>query len=59
VEAFLEERLPFPGIAEIVEETLERVPVRAPGSIEELLAIDHESRLAARRLVEERVAAAR
>lgn len=59
VEAFLEERLPFPGIAEVVEETLERVPIRTPGSIEELLAVDRESRQAARRLVEERVAAAR
>ncbi len=59
VEAFLDERLPFPGIAEVVEETLERVPQRRARSVEDILDIDQESRQMARRLVEERVAAAR
>jgi len=51
VEAFLEGRVSFPGIAEIVEETLAKVPVRQPTSIAEVLAIDEESRSAARSLV--------
>lgn len=59
VEAFLEERLPFPGIAEVVNETLEVVPVRTPSCVGEILEIDQESRRVARQLVGERVAAAR
>ncbi|MSV31670.1 MAG: 1-deoxy-D-xylulose-5-phosphate reductoisomerase [Bryobacterales bacterium] len=59
VEAFLEERLPFLGIAEVVSETLERVPNRTPRSVEEILAIDQESREAARILVQERAPAVR
>ena len=48
VEAFLEGRISFPGIARVVEETLERTPVRYPQSIGETLAIDEESRAVAR-----------
>jgi len=59
VEAFLEERLSFPGIAEVVRETLEKVPNRTPGSVEEVLEIDQESRQTARQLVQERIPAAR
>lgn len=59
VEAFLDERLPFPGIAEVVRETLEKVPNRTPRSVEEVLSIDLESRATARNLVQERVPAAR
>jgi 1-deoxy-D-xylulose-5-phosphate reductoisomerase len=51
VEAFLEGRISFPGIAEVVEETLSRVPVREPRSVGEVLEIDEESRAAARALV--------
>lgn len=51
VEAFLEGRISFPGIAEVVEETLERVPVRSPGSIGEVLDIDERSRAVARERV--------
>jgi len=58
VEAFLQERLPFPGIAEVVSETLEKVPNRTPRSVEEVLEIDRESRQAARNLVQERAPAA-
>ncbi|MFN0103119.1 MAG: 1-deoxy-D-xylulose-5-phosphate reductoisomerase [Bryobacteraceae bacterium] len=59
VEAFLEERLDFPGISEVVSETLEKVPNRTPRSVEEVLEIDRRSRRAARNLVHERVPAAR
>lgn len=51
VEAFLEGRISFPGIAEVVEETLERVPVRSARSIGEVLDIDEESRAVAREQV--------
>lgn len=44
VEAFLDERLSYAGIAEVVEETLSRVPVRRAGSVGEVLEIDRESR---------------
>lgn len=59
VEAFLEERLSFPGIAEVVSETLETVPNRTPRSVEEVLEIDQLSRAAARNLVQERAPAIR
>ena len=54
VEAFLNEKLPFPGIAEIAEETLARVPSREAESIAEVLAIDRESRRIARDLIRTR-----
>lgn len=54
VEAFLKEQISFPSIAAVVEETLERVAVREPGSIGEVLAIDEESRGVARQVVRER-----
>ncbi len=50
VEAFLDERIPFQGIAAVVEETLNRVPNRRAGSVQEVLEIDRESREVARRL---------
>jgi 1-deoxy-D-xylulose-5-phosphate reductoisomerase len=56
VESFLNREIPFPAVAEVVEETLSRVPVRRPQSIGEVLEIDRESREVARRLVRERVA---
>jgi 1-deoxy-D-xylulose-5-phosphate reductoisomerase len=59
VEAFLDGRLSFPGIAEVVHETLETVPVRTPRCVQEILEIDQESRRQASRLVGERVAAVR
>jgi 1-deoxy-D-xylulose-5-phosphate reductoisomerase len=52
VSAFLEGKIGFPAIAEIVEETLSRVPVRWPRSIQEVLDIDLESRRLARELAE-------
>jgi 1-deoxy-D-xylulose-5-phosphate reductoisomerase len=54
VEAFLEGRIPFPSIYEIVFETLSKMPAREPRSVGEILAIDRESRDVARNLVRER-----
>ncbi len=51
VEAFLHREISFPAIAQVVEETLNRVPVRPPRSIGEVLAIDRESREVARSLI--------
>jgi len=51
VEAFLREEISFPSIAAVVEETLERVPVRQPKSVQEVLEIDEMSRSAARQIV--------
>jgi 1-deoxy-D-xylulose-5-phosphate reductoisomerase len=51
VEAFLDGRLPFLGIAEIAEETLERMPGRQAASVEEVLDIDEEARRMAGELV--------
>ncbi len=48
VGAFLKGELSFPGIADLVEETLQRVPVRYPKSIAGVLEIDKESRAVAR-----------
>lgn len=57
VEAFLAGRIPFPDIAEVVEETLTRMPVRHPASVGEILAIDRESRVCAREWIAARAAA--
>ena len=52
VEAFLAGRIPYPGIAAIIAETLAKVPVREPGSVGEVLEIDRESRAVAREIME-------
>ena len=57
VEAFLQERIGFPSIHEIVAETLSRVPARSPRSIAEVLEIDRESRVVASELVTARAGA--
>jgi 1-deoxy-D-xylulose-5-phosphate reductoisomerase len=54
VGAFLEGRVSYPGITEVVEETLAKVPVRYPKSIAGVMEIDEESRAAARRAVSRR-----
>ena len=56
VDAFLGGRLPFTGIAEVVDESLNELPARAPGHFEDLFAADAEARGAALRLVSEREA---
>ncbi len=53
VEAFLDGRITFPAIAAVVEETLGRQNIREPGTIEDVLAIDSESRSSARRIIAE------
>ncbi|MGI8962843.1 MAG: 1-deoxy-D-xylulose-5-phosphate reductoisomerase [Bryobacteraceae bacterium] len=51
VEAFLEGRIPFPGIADTVEETLARQPSCEARTIEEVISIDSASRALARQFV--------
>jgi 1-deoxy-D-xylulose-5-phosphate reductoisomerase len=53
VEAFLQGRIPFPAIAETVEETLARQPGRDARTIEEVISIDLASRELARHIVAE------
>jgi 1-deoxy-D-xylulose-5-phosphate reductoisomerase len=57
VEAFLAGGIPFTAIAEVVEETLGRMPVGQPANVGEILAIDRESRTYARERVMARAAA--
>lgn len=52
VEAFLERRLPFPGIARVIEGVLDRMPKVKLGSIDDVLAADGEARRLARLEVE-------
>jgi 1-deoxy-D-xylulose-5-phosphate reductoisomerase len=54
VEAFLGGQISFPSIAAVVEETLDRVPVRQAASVQEILDIDEHSRSVARKIVGER-----
>ncbi len=56
VEAFLDRRIGFLSIYEIVSETLSRMPVRTPRTIDDILEIDDESRTLARELVTARAA---
>jgi 1-deoxy-D-xylulose-5-phosphate reductoisomerase len=56
VGAFLEGRIGFLAISDIVAETLSRLPVRWPRTVGELLEIDRESRDLARELVAARAA---
>jgi 1-deoxy-D-xylulose-5-phosphate reductoisomerase len=51
VEAFLEGRIGFPAIAQVIEETLSKVAVMHPSSIGDILEIDAESRAVCRDLV--------
>ena len=51
VEAFLAGRVSFPAIAELVEETLDRIPGRESATIDDILEIDRESRSVCRELV--------
>jgi 1-deoxy-D-xylulose-5-phosphate reductoisomerase len=57
VDAFLQEKIAFPSIHEIVSETLSRMPAKTPGSIAEILEIDRHSRRVARELVAARAGA--
>lgn len=53
VQAFLDGAISFPGIAEVVEETLLRQPGREPATIEEVIEVDRQSREVARRIIGE------
>jgi 1-deoxy-D-xylulose-5-phosphate reductoisomerase len=52
VEAFLAGRLSFTGIAEVIERTLDALPVTTPGHFEDLYSVDSEAREHARALVD-------
>ena len=47
VAAFLERRLPFTGIARVIEQTLERVPAQPAETLDAILAADADARRAA------------
>jgi 1-deoxy-D-xylulose-5-phosphate reductoisomerase len=51
IEAFLGGRLPFPGIARVVEETIERCAGRPAGTLEQVLECDREARQIAQRVI--------
>jgi 1-deoxy-D-xylulose-5-phosphate reductoisomerase len=51
VAEFLAGRIPFPGIWETVEETLNQLPAREPASIAEVLEIDQEARRVAAKVI--------
>jgi len=51
VEAFLDGRISFPAIAELVEKTLDRMPGQQAATIDDILEIDRESRSVCRQLV--------
>ncbi|MBV9295278.1 MAG: hypothetical protein JO145_06855 [Acidobacteriaceae bacterium] len=51
VEAFLDGRIPFPAIADTVEETLSRQPGCEPATIEEVISVDLASRECARQVL--------
>ena len=57
VEAFLQGKIAYLAIAEVVAETLSRIPAREPRTVGEILEIDRESRNRARELVTERAGA--
>ncbi len=52
VAAFLERRIPFPGIAQVIEQTLERTPRIKLKGMEDVLAADKEARRMAREEVD-------
>lgn len=56
VEAFLDRRIPFAGIAEVIERVLERTPKVAMSAIADVLASDLEARRMAREEVERKAA---
>ncbi|MEO8099268.1 MAG: 1-deoxy-D-xylulose-5-phosphate reductoisomerase [Acidobacteriota bacterium] len=56
VAEFLAGHIPFPGIWETVAETLDRMPVREPKSIAEVLEVDREARRVAAEIIATRPA---
>jgi 1-deoxy-D-xylulose-5-phosphate reductoisomerase len=54
VEAFIEGKIPFSGIAEIVTETVENHKIRKISGLEEIFDIDRETKLKTRNLINRR-----
>jgi 1-deoxy-D-xylulose-5-phosphate reductoisomerase len=52
VEAFLERRIGFPSIYQIVDQAVSKLAPRQPATINDILEVDRESRALARQLVE-------
>ena len=52
VQAFLEERIPFTAIADVVARALEAMPARPPADFEDLFDTDAEARRVAAELCE-------
>jgi 1-deoxy-D-xylulose-5-phosphate reductoisomerase len=57
VGAFLESKIPFPAIHDVVRETLSRVPLRWPRTVGDVLEIDAQSRQMAGELIAARASA--
>ena len=57
VEAFLDGRIPFTGIAEVVERALERIDTRPVTHFEDLFAVDEEARRISDELIEQEIPA--
>ena len=53
VAAFLDGRLPFLGIAEVIERTIEAMPTQSIGHFSDLATVDEEARIKARQLIVE------
>jgi 1-deoxy-D-xylulose-5-phosphate reductoisomerase len=53
VEAFLADRIPFTAIPEVVEATLDSMPLTEPGHFDEIYAADAEARERAARLTDQ------
>jgi 1-deoxy-D-xylulose-5-phosphate reductoisomerase len=59
VQAFLERVIPFTGIPDTIEQVLETTPERHPATIQEVLALDSESRELAQEILAGREASRR
>ena len=57
VGAFLEGKIAFPAIHEIVRETLSRIPLRQPRAVGDVLEMDAQSRAVAREMIATRAGA--
>ncbi len=57
VAAFLKEEIRFPAIAQVVEETLNRMPYRQLSSVAEILETDGEARRVAQNVIDENAVA--
>jgi 1-deoxy-D-xylulose-5-phosphate reductoisomerase len=55
VAAFLDERLPFTAISQVVEETMQRLPMSEAENLQHLMRLDDEARRTAEQAARERV----